>query len=163
MPDEATCKKIALEYHERMNAGDADAVMELFADDIIFEDPVGVTPIAGLAAVRQHIVWSIAFKVHESPGRPVAAMDGRHVALPVIVTIGDPVRLTFHIIGVLQVGEDGLIHRAQGFWGMTDTRLGDGSKPTGATEFLAVAEQLNQISMERFGAAGPTVAGLGRL
>lgn len=154
-PGDEAHKRLALHYHERMNAGDVDGVMALFGDDIRFEDPVGVAPIVGTEAVRQHIVWSIAFGVHEAPGRPVMALDGQHVVLPVVVTLGKPARLTFRIIGVTRIGDDGLIHLAQGFWGMSDTRLGDGSKPTGAADYVGVMEFLNQMSQERFGESGP--------
>lgn len=159
MPDEATRKRIVLEYSDRMNAGDVDAVLELFADDIVFEDPVGVTPIVGKEAVRKHIAWSIACKVHETPGRPVCAMDGRHVCVPLLVTVQIPIRLAFRIVGVIEVGEDGLVHRTQAYWGLTDTTVGDGSKPTGAAEFLAVTAGLAQLSSERFGPDGPPSTG----
>jgi steroid delta-isomerase len=155
MPDEATRKRIVLEYAARMNAGDVDRVLELFADDIVFEDPVGITPIVGREAVRHHIAWSIAFKVHETPGRPVCAMDDRQVSLPMVVTVQIPTRLAFRIVSVIEVGDDDLVHRARAFWGLTDTTVGDGSKPTGVAEFMEVTASLARLSTERFGAAGP--------
>ncbi|MFI0487636.1 nuclear transport factor 2 family protein [Actinomadura sp. 9N215] len=156
MPDEAIRKHIALEYSRRMNAGDVDAVMELFADDIVFEDPVGVAPIVGLAAVRRHIAWSITLQVQEFPGDPVAAMDDRHVAVQQHVTVWFPGPLTFRIIGVIQVGEDELIHRAQAFWGLTDTTVGEVPRQPGAADFVAVTEYLGRLSAQRFGSRDPT-------
>jgi steroid delta-isomerase len=152
MTDEAIRKHVALEYSRRMNAGNVDAVMELFGDDIVFEDPVGVAPVIGLEAVRRHISWSIALQVQEFPGDPVAAMDGRHVAVPLRVTVRSPGPLTFRIIGVIEVGEDELIHKAQAFWGLTDTSVGEVPRQPGAADFAAVTEYLGRLSTQRFGA-----------
>lgn len=155
MPAEAVRKHVALEYSRRMNAGDVDAVMELFGDDVVFEDPVGVAPIVGPAAVRRHIAWSIALQVQEFPGAPIAAMDDWHVVIPQRVTVRLPGPLTFRIIGVIRVGEDELIHRAQAFWGLTDTNLGEVPRPQGAADFVAVTEYLGQLSTQRFGSPDP--------
>lgn len=161
MTDEATRKRIVLEYCRRMNAGDVEAVLELFADDIVFEDPVGGPPIVGMAALRRHITWSIGFKVHETPGRPVASMDDRTVVMPVTVTVRVPSLLSFNIVGVIQIGEDGLVHRVQAFWGLTDTTVGDAAAPTGAAQFTAVTGHLTRLSAERFGALDPAVEAKG--
>lgn len=155
MPGEAIRKHVVLEYSRRMNTGNVDAVMELFGDDIVFEDPVGVAPIIGLAAVRRHIAWSIALQVQEFPGEPVAAMDDRHVVVPQRVTVRIPGPLTFRIIGVIQIGADELIHKAQAFWGMTDTSIGETPRQPGADDFVAVTEYLGWLSTQRFGSPDP--------
>ncbi|WP_432015337.1 nuclear transport factor 2 family protein [Streptomyces cucumeris] len=145
MADEATLKKMALEYAARMNAGDVEAVLELFSDDIVFEDPVGAPPLVGKDALREHIAWSIECQVHETPGRPVTSMDGRRVAVPTTVTVLKPTKLTFSIIGVIELGDDGLVHHAQAFWGITDTKVGDGPELTGVAHFMAVTQNLAQM------------------
>lgn len=156
VPDELTRKRILLEYHSRMNAGDVDAVLSLFADDIVFEDPVGIAPIVGRQAVRRHIAWSIGLQAWERPGTPVATMDDRRVAAPVTVTVRLPAPLTFRIVGVIEIGEDQLIHKAQAFWGVTDTTVGERPASLSAADFVAVTEHLAQIKAQRFGAPGPT-------
>ncbi|MBL1102602.1 nuclear transport factor 2 family protein [Streptomyces coffeae] len=145
MADEAALKKMALEYAARMNAGDVEAVLELFSDDILFEDPVGAPPLVGKDALREHIAWSIECQVHETPGRPVTSMDGRRVAVPTTVTVRSPTKLTFSIIGVIELGDDGLVHHAQAFWGITDTTVGDGPELTGVAHFMAVTQNLAQM------------------
>ena len=51
MPTQAEMKAVMLQYVERVNAGDAEAVVELYADGATVEDPVGSPPRAGRAAI----------------------------------------------------------------------------------------------------------------
>jgi steroid Delta-isomerase len=145
MPDEATRKHLALEYARRINAGDVDGVLDLFADDIVFEDPVGTPPIIGKEDLRRRIAWSVKCNVHEIPGRAVTSMDGRWVVVPSTVSVYIPEKLTFHIIGVMEVGDDGLTHHVKAFWGVTDTHVGEGPQPTGVAQFIAVTRALTQM------------------
>ncbi|MEU5980534.1 nuclear transport factor 2 family protein [Streptomyces sp. NPDC047315] len=155
MPDEATRKDLATEYALRMNAGDVDAVLELFSDDVRFEDPVGTPALVGKGDLRRRIAWSMKCDVHEEPGRPVTSMDGRWVVVPTTVTVYIPTKLTFHIIGVMEVGDDGLSNHVQAFWGVTDTHVGDGPQPTGVAHFMAVTEALTRMGDLAKEQAGP--------
>ncbi|MEO5876947.1 MAG: nuclear transport factor 2 family protein [Streptosporangiaceae bacterium] len=155
MPDEATLKGMALEYARRMNDGDVDRVLELFADDIVFEDPVGTPPIIGKEDLRRRIAWSMECNVHEVPGRPATSIDGRWVVVPSTVTVYLPTKLTFHIIGVMEVGDDGLTRHVQAYWGMTDTHVGDGPELTGVAHFMAVTRELAKMGELAQGGASP--------
>jgi steroid delta-isomerase len=146
--DEVARKQLALEYVRRLNAGDVDGVLALFAEDVRFTDPVGVPPVVGRRALRTHLASAVAAHVHEVPGTPVAARDGRHVALPVTATLdylplgpalaaagmldptasvpragGTDARLRFHLISVMGVGPGGLLDEVRVFWGRTDTMI----------------------------------------
>jgi|SRR6185312_16790939 len=145
MPDEAARKHLALEYARRMNAGDVEGVLALFSDDVVFEDPVGTPPIVGKEDLRRRIAWSMKCNVHEIPETAVTSMDDRWVVVPSIVSVFIPEKLTFHIIGVMEVGEDGLSHHVQAYWGVTDTHVGDGPQPTGVAQFMAVTKALTQM------------------
>jgi steroid Delta-isomerase len=145
--DEVTRKALALEYCNRMNAGDVDGVLELFADDIRFEDPVGSPPVVGRHALRAHVAATIAAKVHEVPGTPVAAQDGQHVAIPVTATLDylplgqvlahagiiapptnpETARLRLRLLSVIKVGPDRLLRDVRVFWGRTDVSVVDGA------------------------------------
>lgn len=48
---EPTAKEVVLEYYKRWNARDADAVMEMIADDCVFEDLVFQDPFLGREAI----------------------------------------------------------------------------------------------------------------
>ncbi|MES9542841.1 MULTISPECIES: nuclear transport factor 2 family protein [unclassified Actinomadura] len=133
MAGEMARKRIALEYCARMNAGDLEGVLALFRDDAVFEDPVG-SP----RALREHLARAIAGRVSEEPGTPVAAMDGRHVLLPATVTVSDPSvprgkRVRYTLIGLLGVGDDGLIEDVRVFWSASDVTLVDEEPATGRT------------------------------
>jgi len=123
-----------------MNAGDLDGVMQLFSEDIRYEDPVGSAPVIGRAALRAHLATIIAARVSEAPGTPVAAQDGRHVAIPVVATIdylplgptlaaaglvrppadAGAARLRFSLLSLIAVAPDLLLHEVRVFWGRTD-------------------------------------------
>jgi steroid Delta-isomerase len=155
MPDEATRKNLALEYARRMNAGDVDGVLDLFSDDVVFEDPVGTPPIVGKKDLRRRIAWSMKCNVHEIPERAVTSMDEHWVVVPSTVAVYIPEKLSFHIIGVMKVGEDGLANHVQAFWGVTDTHVGDGPQPTGVAHFMAVTKALTQMGDMAKSSASP--------
>lgn len=140
--DDAVRKNAPLEYARRINEGDLDGVMELFTDDIVFEDPVGSPPVRGKAAIRQNIAWAIECKVHEVPGRPVLALDGRTVVAPSIVTTSYPSNMRYEVIGVSEVDGDGLTRSLKAYWGITDVSLPDAPRLTGVAHSLAVTERL---------------------
>lgn len=128
MPDEATRKRIVEDYCRYMNDGDLDAVVELFADNVRFEDPMGSEPVIGRDALRHHLAQAIDGHVVEKPEPPVAAMDGRHVALTATITLSSPdappgTRIRFRLASILAIGPDELIHEVQVLWGRSDVRL----------------------------------------
>ncbi|HZN18589.1 MAG TPA: nuclear transport factor 2 family protein [Micromonosporaceae bacterium] len=143
MPDEATCKALALEHCRRVNAGDVERLLELYAPAVRFEDPVGSVERVGHGALRSYIGGVIAAGVQEAPEVPVAAPDGRHAAVPVTVTMSylpngpllarfgllpappDPrtARLRFSCVMVIGVGPGGLIDEMRTYWGPSDVRF----------------------------------------
>jgi steroid delta-isomerase len=155
MLDEATRKEKALEYARLMNAGDVDGVLEMFSDDVVFEDPVGTTPIRGKDQLRKHIAWSIACDAHETPGRAVTSMDQRWVVAPTTVEVRIPTKITFDIIGVVEIGDDGLTRHVRAFWGVSNTKIGDGPELTGIEHVLTVVDHLRQMGGPARDSASP--------
>ena len=92
--------------------------------------------------------------VHEIPGRAVTSMDGRWVVVPSIVSVFIPEKLTFHIIGVMEVGEDGLAHHVQAFWGVTDTHVAGPAAHRGRA-FHGRHQALTQMGDMAKGSASP--------
>ncbi|KAB7841166.1 nuclear transport factor 2 family protein [Streptomyces mobaraensis] len=123
MPDEAARKKMALDYAQRINAGDIEGVLDLFADDIVFEDPVGRPPMVGKEDLRRHLELAVSCGTHEVPGPPMTSMDDRFVVTPTVVTVRKPRPMTFRIVGIVELDENGLGHRVQAFWGVTDVTM----------------------------------------
>ncbi|HZG07176.1 MAG TPA: nuclear transport factor 2 family protein [Streptomyces sp.] len=128
MPDEAARKQVALEYCRRLNAGDVDGALALFAAEVTYEDPVGSGPLTGLAAVREHLAQAVANRVRETPGVPVASMDGEHVLLPGRAELDDArlpagSRLSVNFVAMMRVRADGLIREMRMFWGRSDATV----------------------------------------
>jgi steroid delta-isomerase len=123
MPDEAARKQMVVDYAERINAGDIEGVLALFTDDIVFADPVGRPPMVGKDDLRRHLELAVACGTHEVPGRPVTSMDDRFVVAPSTITVRRPRPMTFRVIGVVEVDENGLGLRVDAFWGVTDVTM----------------------------------------
>ncbi|MGW7081840.1 ketoacyl-synthetase C-terminal extension domain-containing protein [Streptomyces sp. NPDC054866] len=128
MLDEAARKHIALEYCRRINEGDVDGVLSLFTDPPHVEDPVGDKTFTDRAAYRSHLAGLVAYGVHETPGTPVAALDGEHVALPIVaelrpdqVTEGNSLRIS--LIALMRIDASGRIRHMRVFSGHTDMSL----------------------------------------
>lgn len=145
MPDEATCKALALEHCRRVNAGDVERLLELYAPAVRFEDPVGSGERIGHGALRSHLRGAIAAGAYDAPEVPVAAPDGRHAAVPITVTMSylpngpllvrfgllqaprDPrtARMRLSCVMVIGVGADGLIDDMRTYWGRSDVAFLD--------------------------------------
>ncbi|WP_431783857.1 nuclear transport factor 2 family protein [Streptomyces chumphonensis] len=143
MPDEATCKALAIAHCERINAGDVEGLLALYSPAVRFEDPVGSGLRIGHGALRSHIAAAVAGGVHDAYGEPVAAPDGRHAAVPVTSTVnflpGGPLlvrhgildappepesaRVEFSCTLVIEVGAAGLIEDMRAYWGRSDVRF----------------------------------------
>ena len=146
MADEATRKALALEHCRRVNEGDLDGLLELYAPDVRFEDPVGSGWQVGHAAFRAHAGAAIAGRVHEAFAEPIGCQDGEHAAVlvtatmrflpngPLLVQYGvvDPpahpeaARLRVRYVMVIRVGVGGLIEEMRAFWGRSDIVALDG-------------------------------------
>lgn len=64
MPTQARMKAVMLEYVERVNAGDVDGVVALYAHGATIEDPVGSPPRADHAAIVDLYRKAVAARVH---------------------------------------------------------------------------------------------------
>jgi steroid delta-isomerase len=136
-------KELALEHCRRVNAGDVDAIMELYADEVTFADPVGWDRRTGRDALRAHFEAAVAAGLNEVPGAPVAGQDGAHSLTPVTSVMdylpqgpvfaergwlappADPEgkRIRRASMLLLQVDGDGLITESQSFWGKSDLEV----------------------------------------
>jgi steroid Delta-isomerase len=136
-------KALALEHCRRVNAGDVDAIMELYAEEVTFADPVGADERSGRDALRAHFEAAVAAHLTETPGVPVAGQDGAHSLTPItsvidylpqgpvfaergwLVPPADPAgkRIRRDSMLLLQVDGDGLITEWRSFWGRSDLEV----------------------------------------
>jgi steroid delta-isomerase len=128
-----------------MNAGDVDALLDLYAEDAGFEDPLGWARLTGRDALRAHFEAVVSARIHVVPGDPVAGQDDAHVLVPITAVMDylpagpvfaergwltpppDPEtkRIKRDYMLVLRTGTDGLIQEMQAFWGKSDLTLID--------------------------------------
>ncbi|NGO72158.1 nuclear transport factor 2 family protein [Streptomyces boncukensis] len=138
--DEQRRKALVLEHHRRVNAGDLDGLLALYAEGVTFEDPVGSGRQSGRAALRAHFARSIEGNLRETPGEPVAGQDARHALVAVSAVMDylpkgpdfaergwltappEPAggRLAFAYVLMIRTAGDGLIDDLRAFWGRSD-------------------------------------------
>ncbi|MGP4115065.1 nuclear transport factor 2 family protein [Streptomyces sp. 4N509B] len=143
MPEEVTSKQLAVEHCRRVNTGDPEAVLKLYAPAVRFEDPVGSGERIGLGALRSHVRNAIECRVNEVPDEPVGSPTGRYAAVEVTSTMNylpngpfiartgviappsnpETARIEIVCVMVIQVGADGLIEDMRSYWGPSDVRV----------------------------------------
>jgi steroid delta-isomerase len=142
VPDEAFRKAMVQEYARRLNEGDVEGALDLFTDDVVFEDPVGRPPTVGREALRRHLVLSVENHVQETPGESVTSMCGRFVVTPARVVLRTPAVMSLHIIGIVEFNDEGLGCHVRAFWGMTDMTVGKARPPADAAQAGAAQRQV---------------------
>ena len=78
MADRAELVKVCDRYVELVDAGDADGIMELYADDCWIEDPIGSERKVGREAIREFYAGIAALEVNPRMRRigPVCVCGG---------------------------------------------------------------------------------------
>lgn len=117
--------KAALQaYVDGINRGDAQAVIALFADDAVIEDPVGTPPKRG----REIIDWfhqAVAMGAHLVPIGPPRGSHGNAAALAFIVTTDwEGERTSIHSLDTCLFDGMGKIVELKGYWGPEDVETG---------------------------------------
>jgi steroid delta-isomerase len=117
--------KAALQaYIDGFNAGDADAIMALFADNAVIEDPVG-SPLKSRAEFEEFIRDGVRFGARLSLAAPIRGSHGNHAAMAFVVTfVQDGVRYTTNSMDVMTFDDAGKITRMNGYWGPGDVVVG---------------------------------------
>lgn len=121
MPSDQQSMKAAMQaYVDGLNRGDAEAVIALFADDAVIEDPVGTGPKQG-QAIRDWFQQAVAMKAQLTLATPIRGSHGNAAAMAFTVTTeweGRSVRI--RSLDVCTFDEAGRITRLEGYWGPDD-------------------------------------------
>lgn len=124
MPTQAHMKAALQAYIDGFNADDPDAVMALFADNAVIEDPVG-SPLKSRVEFEAFIRQGVKFGARLELAAPIRGSYGSHAAMVFTVTfVQDGVRYTTNSTDVMTFDGAGKIVRMDGFWGPSDVTVG---------------------------------------
>ncbi|NUS43195.1 MAG: SgcJ/EcaC family oxidoreductase [Mycobacteriaceae bacterium] len=117
MPTEAEMKAVLQKYLDAWNAGDAEAVIALFADDAVVHDPHGSEPKVGKDAFGEFFRNGAKGGLRLTLDAPVRGSQGDSAAMAFTVIAG---AMTIRVIDVMRFAPDGKIVEMHGYWGQTD-------------------------------------------
>ncbi|WP_207401154.1 nuclear transport factor 2 family protein [Actinomadura roseirufa] len=143
--DEGKRKKIIQAHCQRLNAGDLDGLLALYAADPAFEDPVGAGRRSGREALRAHLALGIEANTKEVPGDAIASQDGVHALMPITAVMDylpkgreyaargwltapdEPVgkHLKCEYVLMLRIGAGDLIEELKAYWGRDELEVTD--------------------------------------
>ncbi len=111
-------------YVRALNVADLDAIVALYADDAVLEDPVGSVPQRGLADIRAFFARSLRLPLQvELEGQIRAVADEVAFAFSVSFEIKGQ-RTTIRPIDVFRFNEAGRIVQMRAFFGPSDITTG---------------------------------------
>jgi steroid delta-isomerase len=123
MPTQAEMKAVMVKYVERVNAGDADGVVALYADNATIEDPVGSQPRADRAAIvdlyQKAVAGNVRLRIVAGPygsfTNATAMAAEVRVDSPVGVSGQTPTRIP--LIEVMTFDDQCRISSMRAYWG----------------------------------------------
>lgn len=120
-PSPAMMRAMLEAYVERINAGDRDGVIALFAPDAVIEDPVGSPPKKG-AEIAAWFADTVAFGTQIQPVAPIRGSHGDEAVLVFDVRFTPPggQRLLIRSADVCRFDSQGKITSLRGYWGPED-------------------------------------------
>lgn len=126
--------KAALQaYIDGLNRGDAEAVIALFAEDAVIEDPVGSPPKRG-QEIRDWFHQAVAMKARLTLATPIRGSHGNAAAMAfTVATESEGKRVAIRSLDVCTFDAADRITRLEGYWGPDDVAsigqvVGDGGR-----------------------------------
>ncbi|MFD0853085.1 steroid Delta-isomerase [Actinomadura adrarensis] len=119
MPDQEHMKKALQAYIDGFNAGDAAAIVALFAEDAVIEDPVGNPPISGHAALTEFYTNAINGGAKLVLDGPIRGSHGNGAAMAFTIEVA-AMNLTIRAIDAMTFNDDGKIIEMRAYWGPDD-------------------------------------------
>jgi steroid delta-isomerase len=105
-------------YFATVGAEDTDAFVELFAEDVVFQDPVGTPTLTGPEGVRKfHIRLQKSWQSLEMTPRATFPRGGRAAVYWTAEGLsGTGKAIRFAGVDVFEVDDAGRIRRVEGYW-----------------------------------------------
>ena len=111
-------------YVRALNAADLDAIVALYADDALVEDPVGSTPKRGLAEIRAFYAGSLRLKLEVALEGSVRAVASEAAfAFSVSFEVNGQ-RTTIRPIDLFRFDDAGRIVHMRAFFGPANISVG---------------------------------------
>lgn len=125
MVDEQAMKAVLQAYIDGFNRSDAQAIVDLYADEATVEDPVGKPQMRGKEAIARFYKNSIKTGAKLSLAAPIRASQGQEAAMAFDVQLNMPQgRALIRVIDVMRFDSEGKIASMRAFWGLSDMQMG---------------------------------------
>jgi steroid Delta-isomerase len=120
-PSQAAMRAVLEAYVDRINGGDGEAVVALFAPGAVIEDPVGTEPKTG-AQIATWFADTVAFDTRIRPVAPIRGSHANAAALVFDVTFQPPAgpALLIRSLDVCTFDREGRITSLKAYWGPED-------------------------------------------
>jgi steroid delta-isomerase len=121
MVDAAWIRRCMSDYVSKVDAGDIDGILALYADDASVEDPVGSPPRIGRAAIERFYRDGLGQAAARAELTGPVRVAGRCGAMPFRVDLNWQGRAcSIQVIDVMEFDEQGLIRSMKAYWGEGD-------------------------------------------
>lgn len=104
-------------YVRALNASDLEAIVSLYTDDALVEDPAGSTPKRGQGEIRAFYDRSLKLKLQVALEGPIRAVAGEAAFAFSVSFEANGRRTTVHPIDLFRFNEAGLIVQMRAFFG----------------------------------------------
>ncbi|WP_028080174.1 steroid Delta-isomerase [Solimonas soli] len=124
MPSEQIMKEAMQAYIDGFNRADAGAVVALYADDAIVEDPVGSKPKQGRAEIARFYQMSIATGAKLKLAAPIRGSHGNAAAMAFDVELKMPEgQALIRVIDVMTFDDAGKFSSMRAYWAPGDMEV----------------------------------------
>ncbi|MEO5875985.1 MAG: nuclear transport factor 2 family protein [Streptosporangiaceae bacterium] len=117
MPTEAHMKSVLQAYVDGFAAGDPDAVIALFTEDAVVEDPIGTPELHGREAIAEFYRNAIGSGAKLTLDAPIRASSGAKAAMAFTVEVQG---MRIGVVDVMTFNDEGRVVRMEAVWGPED-------------------------------------------
>lgn len=122
MPGEQVMKSALQAYIDAFNAGDAERLISLFAEDATIEDPVGSDLVHGLDAIADMYRGGVTMVTCMELSAPIRGSHSNAAAMAFDFEMDiDGVKIRTSAIDVMEFDKAGKIIRMKAYWGPSDS------------------------------------------
>ncbi|MCR8641310.1 nuclear transport factor 2 family protein [Paenibacillus sp. N1-5-1-14] len=124
MQSQSEMKAALQSYVDNFNAGNAEGVIALFAQNATVEDPVGEQPLEGMEAITAFYTQVIASGSKLTLAAPIRGSHSNSAAMAFVVESNmDGQIIHINVIDVMTFDESGKISSMRAYWGPEDMQV----------------------------------------